>query len=631
MDIFEITGFETGVSREGVNFLQPSDSFQNVRNGYIYRQVLQSRKGFKKFSKGWNNGVEYTGHLATRVMAILQNVLISTSDIQTLAFDKNFAYKYDEGTNSFVRIPFNARLLALDPTYSFNINDREDYISGTTYPDKKGTNRFVFTGKGMSSVYFYNGTDIGEYTNTLDNTDYVSFVGKTLDKATHVLWFGERLNFIAPTLSATLAPQAILYSGIRDSSGNGDSFNAPGSGLLEIDTYELIKGVSILGDRIALNVSQSSWIVEKTNDAFNPYFTRKIPSVLGTDASFSSTQWNNEVRSIGKTGIITTDGRQSLRIDNKIPYFTDDEIDALEFEQTYGGFDRVNAQFLWSYVDSSNDVNSTQNKVLVNNYEEKSWSVYDQRFSCFGESISGQNLIWSEIDEDESLAWETWDTTEETWRKIGISKETQKTLAGDDLGFIYELNQDFDDYFVAVESPGITKASACVISTVDQSLQIGDRVIVGAVLGMTEINDKTGTITASTISSVTVDIDTTSYSTWTSGGYVTKLINFYAETIPFNPYRAQGRKIKISHVEFLINTNNGSLNVDIFMDGEAAPFKSDILLRPTSTRKDREWVSVSINNTADFMVLALKQESATEQVKITSIRIHAEMAGLTTD
>lgn len=631
MDIFEITGFETGVSREGVNFLQPSDSFQNVRNGYIYRQVLQSRKGFKKFSKGWNNGVEYTGHLATRVMAILQNVLISTSDIQTLAFDKNFAYKYDEGTNSFVRIPFNARLLALDPTYSFNINDREDYISGTTYPDKKGTNRFVFTGKGMSSVYFYNGTDIGEYTNTLDNTDYVSFVGKTLDKATHVLWFGERLNFIAPTLSATLAPQAILYSGIRDSSGNGDSFNAPGSGLLEIDTYELIKGVSILGDRIALNVSQSSWIVEKTNDAFNPYFTRKIPSVLGTDASFSSTQWNNEVRSIGKTGIITTDGRQSLRIDNKIPYFTDDEIDALEFEQTYGGFDRVNAQFLWSYVDSSNDVNSTQNKVLVNNYEEKSWSVYDQRFSCFGESISGQNLIWSEIDEDESLAWETWDTTEETWRKIGISKETQKTLAGDDLGFIYELNQDFDDYFVAVESPGITKATACVISTVDQSLQIGDRVIVGAVLGMTEINDKTGTITASTISSVTVDIDTTSYSTWTSGGYVTKLINFYAETIPFNPYRAQGRKIKISHVEFLINTNNGSLNVDIFMDGEAAPFKSDILLRPTSTRKDREWVSVSINNTADFMVLALKQESATEQVKITSIRIHAEMAGLTTD
>tara|TARA_R110002126_G_scaffold3502_8_gene20039 strand:- start:1546 stop:3441 length:1896 start_codon:yes stop_codon:yes gene_type:complete len=631
MDIFEITGFETGVSREGVNFLQPSDSFQNVRNGYIYRQVLQSRKGFKKFSKGWNNGVEYTGHLATRVMAILQNVLISTSDIQTLAFDKNFAYKYDEGTNSFVRIPFNARLLALDPTYSFNINDREDYISGTTYPDKKGTNRFVFTGKGMSSVYFYNGTDIGEYTNTLDNTDYVSFVGKTLDKATHVLWFGERLNFIAPTLSATLAPQAILYSGIRDSSGNGDSFNAPGSGLLEIDTYELIKGVSILGDRIALNVSQSSWIVEKTNDAFNPYFTRKIPSVLGTDASFSSTQWNNEVRSIGKTGIITTDGRQSLRIDNKIPYFTDDEIDALEFEQTYGGFDRVNAQFLWSYVDSSNDVNSTQNKVLVNNYEEKSWSVYDQRFSCFGESISGQNLIWSEIDEDESLAWETWDTTEETWRKIGISKETQKTLAGDDLGFIYELNQDFDDYFVAVESPGITKATACVISTVDQSLQIGDRVIVGAVLGMTEINDKTGTITASTISSVTVDIDTTSYSTWTSGGYVTKLINFYAETIPFNPYRDQGRKIKISHVEFLINTNNGSLNVDIFMDGEAAPFKSDILLRPTSTRKDREWVSVSINNTADFMVLALKQESATEQVKITSIRIHAEMAGLTTD
>ena len=708
MQVYEITGFQTGVSREGVNFLQPSDSFQNVRNGYIYRQVLQSRKGFRKFSFGYDAGAGATGHLPTRVMGIFQNILTLTSQTETLVFDENFAYKYNDGTNEFDRISFAGSLAAYG---GFALTDRENYISGTTYPDKSGGNRFVFTGKGMDHVFFYDGVNILDYTSVADNPDYVTFAGKTLDKATHVFWFGERLNFIAPTLSAVLSPQGILYSGIRDSSGKGDSYNAAGSGLLEIDTYELIKGAVILGDRIVLNVSQSNWIVEKTRDAFNPYFVRKIPSVLGTDASFSPAVWNDEIRSVGKTGIISTDGRQSLRVDNKIPFFTANEIDALEFEQTYGGFDRITSQFMWSYVDSGSVAGSTANRVLVNNYEEKSWSVYDQRFSCFGETIEGQNLTWNEIDETQNPAWARMDTTEETWNKIGVSKEVYKTLAGDDLGFIYELNQDFDDYFVAIETPGITKATEAVITTDDQALQVGDRIFIKDVSGMTEINNIIATVTARTISTVTVNVDSSEFSTWTSGGTLSKPIDFYAETVPFNPFRSEGQQCRISHIEFLIDTNSGNLRLDILMDGETTPFKSNILLQPgkivsgnvtaidisndptieittintiglrngdfvaftnvggttelngvtyaianlTGTTfeiqqtgasaftsggtwafnqpqlKNREWISVAVNNTADFMVLAMRQESVSDQVRVTSIRIHAEPAGATTD
>lgn len=709
MEVFEITGFETGVSREGVNFLQPSDSFQNVRNGFIYRQVLQSRKGFKQFSFGYTiaPAVVPSGHLEFRVMGIFQNVLTSTSTVELLVFDTDFAYKYNDVTNEFDRIPFGGSLAAAFT--GFNINNNEDFISGTTYPDKDGNNRFVFVSKGMEGIFFYDGTNILDYTDVGDNPDYVTFAGKTLNRATHVFWFGERLNFIAPTLSAALFPQAILYSGIRDSSGNGDSFNAPGSGLLEIDTYEHIKGAKILGDRISLNVSQSNWMVEKTRDAFNPYFVRKIPSIIGTDASFSSVVWNNEARSIGKTGIIATNGRQSLRIDNKIPLFTENEIQVIEFEQTYGGFDRINSQFMWAYVDTASEDDSTQNRVLINNYEEKSWSVNDQRFSCFGESIAGQNLSWADIEAANNPSWARWDTTEETWNKIGLTKEVQKTLAGDDLGFIYELNQDYDDYFIAIT--GITNASSAVLSTDDHALQVGDNVVIENVVRMTEINNIPAVVTAITSGTVTVNIDSLTFGTYDTGGSISKVIEFHAETIPFNPYRELGKQVRISHVEFLIDTNQGNLRLDILMDGEAAPFKSNILLQPGKTLsgqvlaidisddptlvittantrglsnknnviftniggttelngvtysasnitgttfeiqqgsptaftsggtwtfnqpqlKSREWVSVAVNNTADFMTLVMRQNSAKNQVKITSIRIHAEMAGTTTD
>jgi len=709
VEIYEITGFQTGVSRAGVNFLQPSDSFQNVKNGYVYRQILQSRKGFKKWSLGYDAGAGPTGHLLTRVLGIFENVLTETSTIETLAFDTNFAYKYNEGTNEFDQIPFGGSLAAYG---GFAIAQNEDYISGTTYPDKDGANRFVFTGKGMDHVFFYDGTNILDYANVADNPTYQSFATGDIYNATHVFWFGERINFIAPTINSVFYPQGMLYSAIRTSGGNGDKFNTSGAGLLQIDTYELIKGAAILGDRIALNVSRSNWIIEKTRDAFNPYFSRKVPSVLGTDASFSSKVWNDEVRSLGKTGIISTDGRQSLRIDNKIPYFTDNEIDAVEFEQTYGGFDRITSQFMWAYLESGTESSiNTQNKVLVNSYEEKSWSVYDQRFTCFGETISGKNLTWNDIDENQNASWGRWDTTEELWNRIGVEKETQKTLAGDDLGFIYELNQDFDDYFVAIGAPGITQASSAVITTEDQALQVGDRVVISSVSGMTQINGLEATITARTLNTITVNINSSQFDAWTSGGTVSKPIDFYAETIPFNPYRDRGLQCRISHVEFLIDTNSGYIDLDIFMDGEQTPFKSDVRIKPgrvisqsvfdvdvsddptitittsktlglnpgdlvsfsdvvgttelngvtysisdvTGTtfsvqqpgasayvsggvwlfdqpqRKDREWVSVEVNNTADFMVLAMKQASATDQVRITSIRIHCTPAGYTTD
>ena len=49
MEVYEITGNRTGIARDGVNFLEPADSYQNMFDGYVYRQILQSRLGFQRF------------------------------------------------------------------------------------------------------------------------------------------------------------------------------------------------------------------------------------------------------------------------------------------------------------------------------------------------------------------------------------------------------------------------------------------------------------------------------------------------------------------------------------------------------------------------------------------------------
>jgi hypothetical protein len=615
MDVYEVAGYSTGVDRAGVNFLDPKDAFEILRNGFIYRQVLQSRLGFSQFADRLDDG--------SRVMGIFENVLPdSTKDL--LVISKEFLYKYNAGTNQFDQIP----MAGSAPVGGFGIVSNEDYVSGTTYLTKTGSQRFVFTGKGMSDVYFYNGVNIQSF--TLDNPDFqqpAASIGNLI-KATNVIWFGERLNFFIPVTTVATYNQGVLYSGIRDAAGNGDKFNVPGSGMIQCDTYELMKGALILGDIAIMNFQRSNWALEKTRDAFNPYFVRKIPSVLGTDAGFSAVSWNYEVKSAGKTGLITTDGRQSLRFDNKVPYLTSDNIDQGEFELTYGGFDRINGQFLFAYRDTESNLSTvTQDKVLVYNYEESTFAINDQRFSVFGQTDQGQDLVWNDIDETQNPSWARMDETEEVWNKIGIEASVQKTLAGDDLGFVYQINTDYDDYFVEITN--ITQAGSAVVTVDPSAFQIGDRVIFVNVDGMTEINSMIGTITAAALTSITVNIDSTFFTAYTTGGTVSKLIDFEAEMSPFNPYRAEGRKCYISHIEFLLNTNGGDCFVDIYEDEEEVPFKTALLVSASTTIKAREWITVVVDQESNFLTVVMRNESAGFQTLITSIRFHCSRGAFT--
>lgn len=659
MEVYEIAGYITGTDDSGVNYLQPSDTFQNVYNGFINRQVLQSRQGFSIFGIADIGGGAAPLSEGVRVLGIFEHVLPDGSQ-ELLGFNTERLYRWNPLTNVWDRIPFAGTMAAYT---SFTNTEPDFYISGTSYSTSTNTQRFVFTGDGIavnangSAIFFYDGTDVKDFTNTTDNPNYApplypitNTVGK-LFRATYVQFFGERLNFGSPTISAAdlsgpiTYEQGILYSGIRSGTGNGDKFNVAGAGLIQADTYETLSGMIIRGQIIVLNFSRSNWVLEKTQDAFNPYFIRKIPSVLGTNAKFSAVLWDDTVRSMGKTGIISTDGRQSLRIDNKIPTFTREIIDQQDFNLTYGGFDRLNNQFLWAYKISESDT-VTQNGVLAQNYEEGSWSIYDCRFSVFGQTDLGENLTMDEIDETlGNPSWSRMDTTEELWSRIGLGASVQKTLAGDDLGFIYELNSDFDDYTSGIQR--VTAGATTTLRIAKASYIVGDLVVVQDAQGMTQLNNYDSedefsnlNLQPYTVLSVDqsslfttlleIDVDSLLFSTYTfDTGIVSKIINFSAETIPFNPYRSIGRRCYISHVEFLLDCNGGNLLVSVFQDEQDDPYKDNVIIYPTSGSQNREYISMVVDNEANFHTFKLKQNSASVQMRLTSMRIHCQPGGLT--
>jgi hypothetical protein len=620
MDVFEITGFRTGLDHSGVNFIDPIDAFDNIQNGYIYRQELLSRFGFSQFSLS-KLPAQVAGQ--TRVMGIFIDILPDSTQ-ELLVFDLNYLYKYNPATDLFVKVPF----ASANPIAALAISDPAYYVTGTSYFTKAGHRRFVFTSKGMTDIFFYNGTNVKRFTNLVDNPDYQAPALGVLTNADKIFWFGERLNLFNPTIGGLDQPQSVLYSGIRNSSGTGDKFNSVGSGLLNANTYDLMKGAIIFGDIIIMTFQNSYWALEKTRDVFNPYFIRKIPSVIGTDAPFSSVQWASEIKSIGRSGLSTTDGRQAMRFDNKLPYFTNANVDPVFFDYIYGGFERNLDQFMFTYRDAHSDLaDQTQDSVLIYNYKEDTWSINKQRFTVFGESTAGTNLVWNDIYEANNPSWKKWKNTSDLWNEVGIFQDVVKSLAGDNDGFVYQINTDLDDYNYDITN--ITQAAQAVATVTTSAFKKGDKVIFKDVEGMTEINDLIATVVSSTPTTITVDIDSSLFTAYTGDGLVSKVIEFDVLFNPFNPYRSQGRQVYISHIDFLVNTDSQPINVEISADEEDFAFKTSQIIPDNDSEKARQWISVPVNNEANFMTLNVYADCHDTRTIITSVRVYCKPGALT--
>lgn len=589
-------------------------------------------------------GLTYEFYPSTRVMGIFEHIHPDDSR-ELLVFDKNYMYTYNESNNALEQIPFTSS----DPISAFNITGNANYVSGTTYPEADFSERFVMTGKEMEDVFFYDGNGILRFTNTTDNGNYQAFNDGsndlTLTRAKHVFFYGERINFLVPVLSGTTYQQGWLFSAIRNVDGNGDKFNTSGSGLINFDTSDFISSFAKVADSIFLTLYKSSWVVDKSRDNFNPYIVREVSTMKGTAVDFAINAYENYGEALGKDGIIQCDLREVLRCDDKIPYFTRNDVDADSIDLTYSGLDHDNFAFLYAFRSSeSNVTDDTQDQVLFHNYEEKSWAIFNERFSCFGSAEVGYELSWDQIDETQNPAWERMDDTEEVWDKIGIEPDTKKDLAGDDNGFVYLLNRDFDDYVIGIID--ITKAAEAVLTIYEHSFLVGDKVRIEDVEGMTEINsdnfsnidndfDNFFTIVEINVggdpSKIKINQSSLGYSDYARGGLISKVIEFSATLNEFNPWRDQGIQCYIKEIEFLIDTNGGSLRVDLYDSSSTNPWREDVLMLPTSETKEREFVKLSVENVSDFHTIRMRQFSARNQVRVTSVRINAEPAGLTND
>lgn len=140
--------------------------------------------------------------------------------------------------------------------------------------------------------------------------------------------------------------------------------------------------------------------------------------------------------------------------------------------------------------------------------------------------------------------------------------------------FVIDLRYPFVD--VTTTITGATATNPVVLTSVN-SYSIGDQISISGVVGMTQLNGNTYSITAVSGTTITIGVDGSAFTPYASGG-TTFLIQYHGggrfnrlslpllQTKQFNFYWETGRKVRLCAQKYLLDTTpNSQVTVNIYL------------------------------------------------------------------
>lgn len=403
---YPIVATKTGLQNNLEPWLLPQDAFTKLENAYLYHAYITKRKGYTLF-----------GSLSTNPVTGIYMYFASNGTSELLAMDTTSLYKYD-GTQ------FN------NIASGVFTGDEKDYFWAELWADK-----MVMTNN-HDLIKKYDGTNL---TNLC--TDSGLFTGGTnyVTKALFVIQFKEHLiAFNTYETDDGFHPQRARWS----KSNNMDIWDeSNGGGYVDADTTEWITSVVFLKNRLMVWFERSVWELQYTGDPFLPFKWLKIDASSGCYAPFSSIDFSDEIMAISGETILTCNGFNTESIIDKIPEFVLN-INPDEEDRAYScGLDELR-QVWWAYPHGDSTRN---NKILVFNYRDNNFAVFDMPASSFGFWNRTTTPTWDEYAASYPVGTTLAESADITWDDKTLKGGYPITLLGDYGGKIYWLDHGGDD------------------------------------------------------------------------------------------------------------------------------------------------------------------------------------------
>lgn len=526
------------------------------------------------------------------VMGLRSRDLNDINNEQMIAFDTKYAYRYVAGFEEFI------------PGTTWSGNDSDFFWSTNYWVGDNNLKIFWvtnFSGTSGDPIRYTNGVNWADFTPTIDAA------GTQLNQCLCLVPFRSRLvafnTFEGANLGlSTQMRQRIRWSQIgnpfyqNDGTINTINFNVDAwrddiigkGGFLDIPTAEDIISVGFVRDNLVIYCERSTWQLRYTGRSIAPFQIEKVNTELGAESTFSAVQFDTSLVGIGDKGVVDCDSYQSRRIDIKIPDLV------FRFNNANNGTKRVHGirDFqqriaYWcfplantSQISPDETIQIFPNRRLVYNYENDSWAIFKDSFTCFGTFQTQSSKRWIDFPTT------PWQDARFPWNNLPALFPS--IMGGNQQGFVEYLGQyNFDNVAtndISLSITGITgnaaSNTATSIECINHNLENGDVIKI--------VNIPTGTGYASLNNSIfgiqTVDADNfliftynsetklfdfpkiDTLQTYIGGGKIKIRDNFIIQSKKFN-FLDQGESINFGYMDILMNdTSNGAITMNLYIN-----------------------------------------------------------------
>ena len=487
----------------------------------------------------------------------------------TVCFDTKYAYLYNGVTKIFESTGAIA-------TATFTGADYQFFWTCSFF--KVGSFNLFWVTNNVDPIQYYTGA--AWVTPTL-NTSQAGGGSVPIDRALIIIPYKGRLIVMNTQEGGVTYPQRVRWSQIGNPTTAdawfGDQVGK--GGYVDLPTAEQIISTEFIKDVLLIKCERSSWKLTYLGNPVYPFLPEKINTELGAESSFSVVPFDRGVFTVGNYGITSDDSVNVSRIDQKIPQLVFNiNNDKEGVNRVYGIRDYNNQVVYWTYPNSAQNP-QYPNKLLLYNYVNQTWAIWNDYFTCFGYLQFNNDQTWA------TLPYSTWSEWEDPWNSGKQQALFPNVIGGNNQGFILGLQSKADnDPFYAIYGVsrvivgGVPRVRINVFEhNFGPSGEFAYIRIIGCI-GVSALN-------ARIYRAVVVDpntLDLTFYNTTTDqfdfydinplptylgGGTVQPLNNITISTKVFAPFYQQADQCRVGYVDYLFDkTGTGELTCEFYVD-----------------------------------------------------------------
>ena len=355
-------------------------------------------------------------------------------------------------------------------------------------------------------------------------------------------------------------------------------------GFIDAPTNEEIISAAFIKNTLVVFFERSTWQLRYVGEYGLPFLWERVSSDFGSESTFSTVLFDEGVLAIGDRAIISANPVTAQRIDNQIPDMVFSILNDLNgVKRVCGIRDFQRELVFWCYPEFSN-LEPDQyfpNKVLVYNYKNNTFAKFDDNITFFGLLQPPDGVTWGRTD----IFWGDEDTL---WGSVNQQNQFPRIVAGNQQGFIFYYGYVFPDEQSLTITSFDTSVVPNQITVINHNLQGADpgldptsgevikiegALFSGADPGLNGNYYRVQYIDIDTVALYIWDgttfgtLDLSNGETYIGEGSITVFPKLNIVTKDFNPYLMQGNQMKISYIDFLLDsTSQSAISVNLFVN-----------------------------------------------------------------